>query len=327
MQMPIGPCSINWPVKTAASVSILAPSRDAETAAAVGQPGQRQQAGPRLAAMPAGGGVADLLTSSPGAGRFTVVGQLQGQQAAVAVRLGQEQTQTYMIDAANATDGSLLRCIWAQRKLAKLLLHQERDRTKIIALAKKYGLVTPYTSLMVLETLEQYLQYRIEPPKSLPDMRKEYQRRMAVNPLANRDDHESKMAEVVRLWEQRVEWWNTEPRRPEICSRARHSRRRQLVRLYRRPLAVWASALRSALAAGQWKRRHWQHAWPCAVEWCEMGERAWVERAWVERAWLEWVWAEWEEDWQAVRLRLRARPQADKRSFETREPRMEHCRQ
>ena len=36
------------------------------------------------------------------------------------------------------------------------------------ALGTRCGLVTPFTSLMVLESLEQYVQRHIEPPTTLP---------------------------------------------------------------------------------------------------------------------------------------------------------------
>jgi hypothetical protein len=36
-------------------------------------------------------------------------------------------------------------------------------------------MVTPYTSLLVLESLEQYVQYQIAPPESQPQMHQQYQ--------------------------------------------------------------------------------------------------------------------------------------------------------
>lgn len=39
-------------------------------------------------------------------------------------------------------------------------------------LARQFSLVTPHTSFMVLETLEQYLEYSIEPPTTLGEIRR-----------------------------------------------------------------------------------------------------------------------------------------------------------
>lgn len=64
---------------------------------------------------------------------------------------------------------------WAQNQVGELLVFQEEYlRKEILELGRKHGLVTPYTSLMVLETLDQYLEYGIEPPATLPEMRREY---------------------------------------------------------------------------------------------------------------------------------------------------------
>ena len=68
---------------------------------------------------------------------------------------------------ADAVEGSLLRRLWAQKKLAHLMIHQKPNEKEIAALGKQFGMVTPYTSLLVLDSLEQYVQYEIAPPKSL----------------------------------------------------------------------------------------------------------------------------------------------------------------
>jgi len=48
----------------------------------------------------------------------------------------------------------------------------ESYNNDILSLGRKFGLVTSSTSLIVLEGLEQYVKYEIEPPASLDDIRK-----------------------------------------------------------------------------------------------------------------------------------------------------------
>ena len=48
------------------------------------------------------------------------------------------------------------------------MVFPKRNEEQIAALGARYGLVTPFTSLMVLESLEQYVQHHIEPPATLP---------------------------------------------------------------------------------------------------------------------------------------------------------------
>jgi len=41
---------------------------------------------------------------------------------------------------------------------------------KIIEMSRKFKIVTPFTSLLVLSTVEQYIMYKIQPPESLPEI-------------------------------------------------------------------------------------------------------------------------------------------------------------
>ena len=112
-----------------------------------------------------------------------LVGKLTGQSATVTAELRHfrgdiPDKQIFKISQTDAASGSLLQRLWAQKKLAELMIHQKQNQQEITALGKKFGLVTPYTSLLVLDTLEQYVQYDIAPPKSLPAMREEYMRRI-----------------------------------------------------------------------------------------------------------------------------------------------------
>ena len=97
---------------------------------------------------------------------------------ATACRAASPMKRTFKVSVADAVEGSLLRRLWAQKKLADLMIHQKANEKEIAALGKQFGLVTPYTSLLVLDSLEQYVQYEIAPPKSLAAMREEYMRRI-----------------------------------------------------------------------------------------------------------------------------------------------------
>jgi TonB-dependent SusC/RagA subfamily outer membrane receptor len=59
--------------------------------------------------------------------------------------------------------------IWAQEKIAELETEYPVDNALITSLGKKYTIVTHGTSLMVLETANDYVRYNIDPPASLKD--------------------------------------------------------------------------------------------------------------------------------------------------------------
>ncbi|MCI0415199.1 carboxypeptidase regulatory-like domain-containing protein, partial [bacterium] len=64
----------------------------------------------------------------------------------------------------------LVRAAWARSRLQDLM--QEYDRKALFDLGKQYRIVTPRTSLIVLESWQDYLRYDIEMP---PDVLKQYQ--------------------------------------------------------------------------------------------------------------------------------------------------------
>jgi tetratricopeptide (TPR) repeat protein len=189
----------------------LANCKDAEVLAGIGRPAPSY-----LAAAVEGVDAKDLYPQQPQplAGRFTLVGKLSGETAAVNLSYGipggTPDKRTIKVSPADAVEGTLLRRLWAQKKLANLMIHQKANEKEIAALGKQYGLVTPYTSLLVLDSLEQYVQYEIAPPKSLAAMREEYMRRIDTVEHQKRKQKADKLAQVLQMWNERVNWWNAE---------------------------------------------------------------------------------------------------------------------
>jgi len=166
----------------------------------------------------------DLFPSIPQpvvGGRMTVVGRLKGEAASIQLAYGTGRgapgglTRTFEVSRDRAVEGGLLRRFWAQKKLDELMLLPERNKAEITSLGKAYGLVTPQTSLIVLETLAQYVEHRIRPPKSLPKMRQEWERRMDSIEMQKKQTQRKNLDRIVSLWKQRVAWWNQEFKYPK----------------------------------------------------------------------------------------------------------------
>jgi tetratricopeptide (TPR) repeat protein len=194
----------------------LANWKDADIFAQAGKP-----AWSFLAAKIDGGEAADLYPQRPQplGGRFTLVGKLSGETATVTadygIAGGKSDKQTFKVSRSEAASGSLLQRLWAGKKLAELMIHQKPNQHEIAALGKKFNLVTPYTSLLVLDSLEQYVRYDIAPPKSLPAMREEYMRRIDTIEHQKQREKADKTEEVVRMWQERVNWWTNEFKYPK----------------------------------------------------------------------------------------------------------------
>jgi tetratricopeptide (TPR) repeat protein len=166
-------------------------------------------------------GVADLYPqmARPLAGRFALVGKLTNAEAGLTLNYGAGgkilSRSKLALARADAVEGDLLRRYWAQKKLDDLLVFQKRNEDPITELGKQYGLVTPFTSLMVLENLEQYVEHHIPPPASLPALRAAYARIMEQRAGNEKKENRQRIDQILALWQKRVEWWNRDFKYPE----------------------------------------------------------------------------------------------------------------
>ncbi|HEX8913612.1 MAG TPA: VIT domain-containing protein, partial [Humisphaera sp.] len=157
--------------------------------------------------------VADVY---PGVGtavgrRVTVSGRLLAPEAQVTLVYGFGKTETsrrtFTLTAEKASEGHLLARFWATQKAAELGLDADKNRDDLLKLGREFGLVTPYTSLLVLETVEQYVQHRVVPPKSRPDVYAAFMEKIEQNRATAERTREQKIEAVAAAWNQKVQWW------------------------------------------------------------------------------------------------------------------------
>ncbi len=194
----------------------LATQRDDAVIAALGRPIYSF-----LSAETDGEGATEIFPSmsQPVGDRFTLVGKLTGDGAQIRLNYGYQGhkplTSYFGVTRREAVEGTLLRRLWAEKKLAELMVFQKRNEPEIVALGKQFGMVTPYTSLIVLDNLEQYVANEIAPPKSLPEIREEYLRRIDTVEFQKKKQKADKLAAVLEMWQQRVAWWNGQYKYPK----------------------------------------------------------------------------------------------------------------
>jgi hypothetical protein len=109
--------------------------------------------------------------------------------------------------AADADGAGPVSVAWAQGKAEALGLFPEKNEAELLALGRRFGVVTAGTSLLVLETLQQHLQYGVEPAATRPELRAQYLAAAAEQlKLRKAADHDALEA-VVAAWKARVAWW------------------------------------------------------------------------------------------------------------------------
>ena len=118
-------------------------------------------------------------------------------------------------DGATVNNGTLLATVWAKRRMSDLANQADSRKDEFLKLARKYSVAGPNHSLIVLETLEQYLEHDIEPNEKM-SFHGEWKKRRAAqdDPIALKKAKADHEANLLKYWEERVKWWNN-PKPPK----------------------------------------------------------------------------------------------------------------
>lgn len=154
----------------------------------------------------AGRGVQDVVVDrrSQAQGCLWLHARLAAEGVPMRVRIAGGQWQA-LPESSTSADGDLLAGLWAQARLQQLSTDRRGNREAMQRLSQQFSLVGPDTSLIVLETLDDYLRYAIRPAGAL---RAQYDQRFARQ-VADRDAADrQRLDKVVTQWQQRQQWWN-----------------------------------------------------------------------------------------------------------------------
>lgn len=155
--------------------------------------------------------ISELYPSYPVAinnGSFSITGIAASPNESITLQFGYGNTVTMEKSvkinyARQQTTQVNLQSFWAQQKIAELDLLYEKHKNEISSLGRQYLIVTRNTSLMVLETVQDYVRYKIEPPAEL---RKEYY--AILKERRNEEmEEEKKTYDVHTAFKNLIEWW------------------------------------------------------------------------------------------------------------------------
>ena len=146
-------------------------------------------------------------------GNFTLAGELQTKEASLILSFGypknvivQKEIHFAANPDASESEFDLLRRIWAEKQIAQLE-REGAEQKQIDAVGREYSIVTEGNSLIVLETVEDYVRYRITPPKEL---QMEYSKRLANEKKQNEDSAKRILENVIAQSAEQSKWWNTQ---------------------------------------------------------------------------------------------------------------------
>ena len=145
-------------------------------------------------------------------GNFTLAGELQTKEATLVLSFGypknvilQKEIHFVANPDASGSEFELLRRIWAEKQIAQLE-REGAEQKQIDAVGREYGIVTEGNSLIVLETVEDYVRYRITPPEELA---KEYYARLNSQAEEKKERKKEILEDLIEQSNEQTEWWKT----------------------------------------------------------------------------------------------------------------------
>ena len=108
--------------------------------------------------------------------RFSIAGVLNSPEATIAVSFSGTTNNDaivrhYVVSHSEVEETNGIGRIWATMQIDKLDLMFDKNKEEVTALGKAFSIVTRNTSLLVLDRVEDYVEYKITPPAEL---QKEY---------------------------------------------------------------------------------------------------------------------------------------------------------
>ncbi len=164
-------------------------------------------AGTRIVALE-GEGIEDLQPQTwyVEGGLLRVAGRLTEPTATVRVTVseaGKTRSFAQSIDT-DTPQSTRVGALWASWQVAARAAEPERHRAEIARLGQRFGIVTPGTSLLVLEAPEDYVRYDIPAPPALSEQVAALRRTQIQEKEQSRSQ---RLEDVASRFAERVTWW------------------------------------------------------------------------------------------------------------------------
>jgi tetratricopeptide (TPR) repeat protein len=165
--------------------------------------------------------IKDVYPASPTpiTGAFSMSGKTGNKRSTMTLSFGigdevLHQETIEIIPQTQSVKGVGLDRLWAQKKLAALMIHKEKYEAEMVKLGKHFEIVTPFTSLIVLDRVEDYVEYEIVPPQELLST---YENLLAQRKKNEEMELLSHLDQVAEAFFLRKEWWNKKFKIPKTA--------------------------------------------------------------------------------------------------------------
>ncbi|WP_165020447.1 VIT domain-containing protein [Dysgonomonas sp. ZJ279] len=156
---------------------------------------------------------------------FSLAGKLKTKSATITLHFGVGDeilySKTIKMSKSDAADyNNIVERVWAEKRIAELYIRYDKNKREIETLGKQFNIVTRNTSLIVLDRVEDYVQYEITPPEELLA---EYTKQINYIKKNKSNYVQEHIESVVQMFDARKAWWNKSF--PKTCSKQSQNRK------------------------------------------------------------------------------------------------------
>ncbi|MBI9063637.1 MAG: DUF2135 domain-containing protein [Marinilabiliaceae bacterium] len=160
---------------------------------------------------------------SPDEKQLRISGRLISAEASVSIELsnGRDPVEQLELNLSKEEVQAHLPSprLWAMHQINELMARPTQHKARIIALAQEFGIVTDYTSLLVLDRLQDYIRFKIEPPAELKEQYDQYLAAQSEQQFLQVKNQNNQLTAWIDSYKK---WWATDypvsPQRPKKTS-------------------------------------------------------------------------------------------------------------
>ena len=106
------------------------------------------------------------------AGDLSISGKMKSEKKDIKLYLGAADDTLSVINfelKGNNIKRGIIKSIWVQRKINDLVVNAEKNESEIINLSKENQVISPFTSLLILDRIQDYVAHEVVPPVELQE--------------------------------------------------------------------------------------------------------------------------------------------------------------
>lgn len=119
------------------------------------------------------------------------------------------ETKTIKLRDLETRDHAAAGSMWAQRRLAELRTRGPQAFDALVKTSRRWNVQTQETAFLVLEEVSDYLDAKIDPPRSFPaEQMVNYKEALAEIRAEEAEARAEHFDDLRELWDEQVAWWN-----------------------------------------------------------------------------------------------------------------------